>query len=145
MKKFIFAVAVVILFAACEKPDENKFTWEDPGISWTDYNSVYDVYAHFVIDTNDYFRHLGDTILIEAYLVDHMMDHGICLEDDTVDIFRSNCIMPLGTPDSVIDWANHNFNKKVYFTGRLSYSRQLAVLSIVQLSHIDIRLKDEPL
>ncbi|MCQ2260705.1 MAG: hypothetical protein MJZ77_04850 [Bacteroidales bacterium] len=145
MKKFIFAVAVVILFAACEKPNENKFTWEDPGISWTDYNSVYDVYAHFVIDTNDYFRHLGDTILIEAYLVDHMMDHGICLEDDTVDIFRSNCIMPLGTPDSVIDWANHNFNKKVYFTGRLSYSRQLAVLSIVQLSHIDIRLKDEPL
>ncbi|MCQ2296691.1 MAG: hypothetical protein MJZ45_04775 [Bacteroidales bacterium] len=145
MKKIIYIIAVVILFAACEKPNENKFTWEDPGISWTDYNSVYDVYAHFVIDTNDYFRHLGDTILIEAYLVDHMMDHGICLEDDTVDIFRSNCIMPLGTPDSVIDWANHNFNKKVYFTGRLSYSRQLAVLSIVQLSHIDIRLKDEPL
>ena len=145
MKKIIYIIAAVILFAACEKPNENKFTWEDPGISWTDYNSVYDVYAHFVIDTNDYFRHLGDTILIEAYLVDHMMDHGICLEDDTVDIFRSNCIMPLGTPDSVIDWANHNFNKKVYFTGRLSYSRQLAVLSIVQLSHIDIRLKDEPL
>ena len=98
-----------------------------------------------VVDAHEFEDVFDADAVFHVGLVDHMMDHGICLEDDTVDIFRSNCIMPLGTSDSVIDWANHNFNKKVYFTGRLSYSRQLAVLSIVQLSHIDIRLKDEPL
>ena len=35
MKKIIIILAAVMLFAACEKQNDSKPTWEDPGILWT--------------------------------------------------------------------------------------------------------------
>ena len=125
------------------KQNDSKPTWEDPGISWTDYNSVHDVILHFEIDTADYFRHLGDTIYVEAYIVDRFPNHGICLEDDTVDVYTPICIQTLNTSDSVIEWAYDHINEKVYFSGKLTYDSHLAVVCTTQLVLVDIRLKDE--
>ena len=145
MKRIIIILAAVMLFAACEKQNDSKPTREDPGISWTDYNSVHVVILHFELDTSDYFKHLGDTILVEAYIVDRFPYRGICLEDDTVDVYTSVCIQTLNTSDSIIEWAHDHINEKVYFSGRLTYDRELSFLCTTQLVLVDIRLKDEQL
>ena len=140
MKKFIFAVAVVILFAACEKPNENKFTWEDPGISWTDYNSVHNFLYHFRADSLDMVAHLGDTILIEAYNVDHGLDDGLCLSDSAIAYPQWDWMATFNTPKSVKEWSLLHFNEKVHVVGTLQFEH---ILFGPVFSFVDIQLVDE--
>lgn len=143
MKKFIFAVAVVILFAACEKPNENKFTWEDPGISWTDYNSVHNFLYHFLADSLDMMVHLGDTILIEAYNVDHGLDAALCISDSAIEYPQYDWLPTFNTPKSVKEWASQHFNEKVHVVGTLQFDPILWTYGGPIFSFVDIQLVDE--
>ena len=143
MKKFIFALAVVILFAACEKPNENKFTWEDPGISWTDYNSVHNFLYHFLADSLDMMVHLGDTILIEAYNVDHGLDAALCISDSAIEYPQYDWLPTFNTPKSVKEWASQHFNEKVHVVGTLQFDPILWTYGGPIFSFVDIQLVDE--
>lgn len=139
----IFAVAVVILFAACEKPNENKFTWEDPGISWTDYNSVHNFLYHFLADSLDMMVHLGDTILIEAYNVDHGLDAALCISDSAIEYPQYDWLPTFNTPKSVKEWASQHFNEKVHVVGTLQFDPILWTYGGPIFSFVDIQLVDE--
>lgn len=155
MKKLLFLIAAVTLLAACEKqpteelqsiwdvlyPDPGT-SWTDPGISWTDYNSVHDFNYHFLADQADLIEHLGDTILIEAYNVDHGADINMVVSDSAIAYPDYDCtIVEVST--SVFDWAAQHFNEKIRFAGTLVFI-PMGTLNVPHLVLAgDVELVDE--
>ena len=143
MKRIIIILAAVMLFAACEKQNDSKPTWEDPGISWTDYNSVHDFIYHFRADSLDMMAHLGDTILIEAYNVDHGLDISLCISDRAIEYPQLDWLPTFNTPKSVKEWAAQHFNEKVHVVGTLQFDPILWTFGGPIFSFVDIQLVDK--
>ncbi|MCQ2261427.1 MAG: hypothetical protein MJZ77_08575 [Bacteroidales bacterium] len=147
MHKTLTTIALIAVLGtmavSCQKENENKFTWTDPGISWTDYNSVHNFHYHFRLDSLDMMEHLGDTILIEAYNVDHGLDNNLCISDQAIAYPRTDFVMPLDTPDSVVQWGAQHFNEKVRVVGTLQYEPDMWDFFGPQLMFVDVKLVDE--
>lgn len=147
MHKTLTTIALIAVLGtmavSCQKENENKFTWTDPGISWTDYNSVHNFLYHFYADSLDMMAHIGDTILIEAYNVDHGLDAALCISDSAIDYPLYDWIPTFNTPKSVKEWSAQHFNEKVHVVGTLQFDPILWTYGGPIFSFVDIQLVDE--
>ena len=87
--------------------------------------------------------HLGDTILIEAYNVDHGLDAALCISDSAIEYPQYDWLPTFNTPKSVKEWASQHFNEKVHVVGTLQFDPILWTYGGPIFSFVDIQLVDE--
>ena len=94
----------------------------------------------FLADSLDMMVHLGDTILIEAYNVDHGLDAALCISDSAIECPQYDWLPTFNTPKSVKEWSLLHFNEKVHVVGTLQFEH---ILFGPVFSFVDIQLVDE--